>query len=190
MLCADRSEPTSCSRVATPQARERLGGEQQVGQGWRMLMSALAAGRGISLPSLSAAGAAFAARTTGAYARVRQQFGIPIGKFEGVQECLGRLAGTAYLLDEMLALEGADEKEALAAFDKAFWRHGGHSPKTLFRALGRSWTMGMFAPAPDAGKAARHYRQLGRELRADRGSGAAHAWRLAQAKGDAVRPAR
>ena len=64
-----------------------------------MLMTALAAGRGISLPSLSAAGAAYAARTTGAYARIREQFGISIGKFEGIEEPLARIAGTAYLLD-------------------------------------------------------------------------------------------
>lgn len=76
-----------------------IGGKERVGQGWKMLMSALAAGRGISLPSLSAASAALAAHTTGAYARVRQQFGISIGKFEGVQEKLGRIAATAYLLD-------------------------------------------------------------------------------------------
>ena len=62
-------------------------------------MSALAAGRGISLPSLSAAGAAFAAHTTGAYARIREQFHQPIGRFEAIQERLGRMAATAYLLD-------------------------------------------------------------------------------------------
>jgi acyl-CoA dehydrogenase len=76
-----------------------IGGAARAGQGWKMLMAALAAGRGISLPSQSAAGAAYAARTAGAYARIREQFGIPIGKFEGIQEALGRLAGTAYLLD-------------------------------------------------------------------------------------------
>ena len=76
-----------------------LGGPERIGQGWMMLNAALAAGRGISLPSLSAAGAALAARTTGAYARVRQQFRIPIGEFEGVQERLARIAANAYLLD-------------------------------------------------------------------------------------------
>ena len=76
-----------------------IGGQPQIGQGWKMLMSALAAGRGISLPSLSAAGAAFCARTTGAYARIREQFGIPIANFEGVEAPLGRIAGTAYLID-------------------------------------------------------------------------------------------
>jgi len=76
-----------------------IGGAERVGQGWKMLMAALAAGRGISLPSQSAAGIAYAARTSGAYARVREQFHVPIGKFEGIQEALGRLAGAAYLID-------------------------------------------------------------------------------------------
>ena len=70
-----------------------IGGVEQVGKGWKMLMSALAAGRGISLPSLSAAGAAFTAKVTGEYARVREQFHVPIAKFEAIQERLGRLAG-------------------------------------------------------------------------------------------------
>ncbi len=76
-----------------------IGGQERLGQGWKMLMTALAAGRGISLPSQSAAGAAYAARTTGAYARIREQFGISISKFEGIEEPLARIAGTAYLLD-------------------------------------------------------------------------------------------
>jgi acyl-CoA dehydrogenase len=76
-----------------------IGGVDQVGNGWKMLMTALAAGRGISLPSLSAAGAAFTAHVTGAYARIREQFHVPIAKFEAIEERLGRIAATAYLLD-------------------------------------------------------------------------------------------
>src|SRR5215831_13606732 len=76
-----------------------IGGVPQAGKGWKMLMSALAAGRGISLPSLSAAGAAFVAHTTGAYARIREQFHVPIGRFQAIQERLGRIAATAYVLD-------------------------------------------------------------------------------------------
>src|ERR1700689_5966679 len=49
--------------------------------------------------SSAARGAAFAARTPGAYARIREQFNVPIGKFEGIEEPLARIAGTAYLLD-------------------------------------------------------------------------------------------
>ena len=76
-----------------------IGGPAQAGKGWKMLMSALAAGRGISLPSLSAAGAAYCAHTTGAYSRIREQFHLPIGKFEAIQERLGRMAAAAYLID-------------------------------------------------------------------------------------------
>lgn len=233
-----------------------IGGPDYAGKGWMMLMSALAAGRGISLPSLSSAAASMSAHSTGAYARIREQFGIPVGKFEGVQRRLGRLAANAYaldaarhltcagldqgrklavisgimksnatyrmreavddamdvhagkavidgpnnylgnfhkavpvgitveganiltrnmiifgqgairchphLLDEILALDKEDDDEALDAFDKAFWAHVGHSTKTFFRALGRSWTAGVFAPAPKAGKATGLYRQMSR----------------------------
>ncbi|UTW13188.1 acyl-CoA dehydrogenase [Marinobacterium rhizophilum] len=76
-----------------------LGGQACVGQGWKMLMSALATGRSISLPSLSVGAGKLAARTTGAYARVRYQFGVPVGHFEGVQEALGRMASSLYLID-------------------------------------------------------------------------------------------
>ncbi|HUO22205.1 MAG TPA: acyl-CoA dehydrogenase [Caulobacteraceae bacterium] len=76
-----------------------IGGQAQIGQGWRMLTSALAEGRGISLPSLSAAGLAVSARTAGAYARVREQFGLPIARFEGVAAALGRIAANAYVID-------------------------------------------------------------------------------------------
>jgi acyl-CoA dehydrogenase len=233
-----------------------IGGQERLGQGWKMLMTALAAGRGISLPSLSAAGAAYAARTSGAYARIREQFGISISKFEGIEEPLARIAATAYLLDaarrltcaalneghhpavisgimklhatermriaiddamdihggkavidgpqnylgglyrsvpvgitveganiltrnlivfgqgairahpyllqEMNALSETDREKGLTAFDTAFWKHVGHSFATMFRAWGRSWTGGLFAPAPDAGEATEFYRQLSR----------------------------
>ncbi len=76
-----------------------IGGQKQVGTGWKMLMTALSAGRAVSLPSLSTGAAKLAARTTGAYARVREQFNVPIGKFEGVQEALARIAGQAYLIE-------------------------------------------------------------------------------------------
>lgn len=233
-----------------------IGGRERIGQGWKMLMTALAAGRGISLPSQSAAGAAYCARTTGAYARIREQFHVPIGKFEGIEEPLARLAGTAYqldaarrltcaalnqgihpavisgimklhaterlriavddamdvhggkaiidgpqnymgslyrsvpvaitveganiltrnlivfgqgsvrahpyLLEEMNAIGDPDRKKGLDAFDKAFWKHVGHAITNVFRAWGRSWTRGAFAPAPDAGAATGYYRQLSR----------------------------
>ncbi|MBM3354573.1 MAG: acyl-CoA dehydrogenase, partial [Betaproteobacteria bacterium] len=69
-----------------------IGGKDYAGKGWMMLMGCLAAGRSISLPTSSAGGAKGLARVTGAYARVRSQFKTPIGKLEGVEEALGRIA--------------------------------------------------------------------------------------------------
>ncbi len=76
-----------------------IGGRGGVGQGWKMLMECLAAGRGISLPASATAGAKMAARLSGAYAAVRKQFGIEIGKFEGIEEAMARVGGKAYILE-------------------------------------------------------------------------------------------
>ncbi len=76
-----------------------IGGREYAGKGWMMLMNSLAAGRSISLPASSAGGAKALARTTGAYARVRSQFKTPIGKLEGVEEALGRIAANAYMME-------------------------------------------------------------------------------------------
>jgi acyl-CoA dehydrogenase len=76
-----------------------IGGREFAGQGWRMLMECLAAGRSISLPSSSAGAAKLAMRTTSAYSRVRSQFKISIGKFEGIEEALARMAGNTYAID-------------------------------------------------------------------------------------------
>ena len=234
-----------------------IGGVDQVGKGWKMLMSALAAGRGISLPSLSAAGAAFTAHTSPAPMRASASSSTCRSRsFEAIQERLGRMAATAYLLDaarrmtcaalddghhpavvtaimkaqatdrmrvsvndamdvhggkgiiegplnylgslyrgvpigitveganivtrsliqfgqgairshpyllkEMMALQDPDRARGLDAFDQAFWGHVGHSIANAFRAWGRAWTGGLFAPAPDAGAARPFYRQLSR----------------------------
>lgn len=233
-----------------------IGGGDRVGQGWKMLMTALAAGRGISLPALSGAAAAFSALTTGAYSRVRSQFNVPIGKFEGVQERLARIAGNAYLVDgarrltcagldlgkhpsvisallksgatermrvvvndamdvhggkaiiegprnymgaqyravpvgitveganiltrslmvfgqgairahpymlrEILALGDANAERGLAQFDEVFWTHVGHAVRNGIRSFARSWTDGATSPVPQAGRASRFYRQMGR----------------------------
>jgi acyl-CoA dehydrogenase len=76
-----------------------IGGPKMAGQGWRMLMECLAAGRSISLPSSNVGMAKLAVRGTGAYSRVRQQFKTPIGKFEGIEEALARMGGNLYLMD-------------------------------------------------------------------------------------------
>ena len=76
-----------------------IGGRDYAGKGWMMLMGCLAAGRAISLPTSSTGGVKALARFTGAYARVRSQFKTPIGKLEGVEEALGRIAANCYVMD-------------------------------------------------------------------------------------------
>jgi len=76
-----------------------IGGRAQVGNGWRMLMECLAAGRAISLPSSNVGIAKLAVRGTGAYAAARRQFRTSIGRFEGIQEALGRMGGNLYVMD-------------------------------------------------------------------------------------------
>jgi acyl-CoA dehydrogenase len=80
-------------------ADQIIGGHAWAGRGWRMLMEALSAGRSISLPGQSVGGAKAVTRAVGAYAAVRRQFGVPIGRFEGIEEALARLGGLSYLME-------------------------------------------------------------------------------------------
>ena len=87
-----------------------IGGVEMAGQGWRMLMDCLSAGRAISLPSGAIGSAKAACFATGAYARVRRQFNMPIGFFEGIQEPLAKIASLAYRSDAacLLTLSAID----------------------------------------------------------------------------------
>jgi acyl-CoA dehydrogenase len=76
-----------------------IGGVERAGQGWRMLMEQLAAGRGISLPSEAQGGAQAAIYATAAYGRIRRQFNLPIAKFEGVEEVIARMAAHTYIIN-------------------------------------------------------------------------------------------
>ncbi len=78
-----------------------IGEEAGFGEGWRMLSECLAIGRSITLPSTASGGAKIGAVTTGAYARIRKQFGLSIGRFEGVEEALARIAGKAYAISAL-----------------------------------------------------------------------------------------
>src|SRR5688572_7265260 len=100
-----------------------IGGQKQVGHGWKMLVECLAAGRSISLPSMSMAAGKLGSRATGAYARVRSQFKLPIGKFEGVEEPLARIGGSTYLMDAtrrltMAALDMGEKPSVISAICK------------------------------------------------------------------------
>jgi acyl-CoA dehydrogenase len=76
-----------------------IGGMKMAGKGWRMLVEQLSVGRCISLPANATGGAMTAVWTTGAYARIRKQFGLPVGKFEGVEQVIARIVGNTYIID-------------------------------------------------------------------------------------------
>ena len=100
-----------------------IGGQERLGQGWRMLMQSLAAGRAISLPSLGVAGGKMASMLTGAYARIRTQFDVPIGYFGGVEEPLSRIGGRTYRMDAarvltLIALDQGEKPGVLSAINK------------------------------------------------------------------------
>jgi acyl-CoA dehydrogenase len=76
-----------------------IGGFTMAGQGWRMLVEQLSVGRCISLPSNATGGAQAAVYASAAYARIRRQFNMPIGRFEGIQQVLARMAARTYIID-------------------------------------------------------------------------------------------
>jgi acyl-CoA dehydrogenase len=76
-----------------------IGGFSMAGQGWRMLVEQLSVGRCISLPSNATGGAQAAVYASAAYARIRRQFNMPIGRFEGVEQVLARMAARTYIMD-------------------------------------------------------------------------------------------
>jgi len=84
-----------------------IGGATMAGQGWRMLMECLSAGRSISLPSSSAAGIKTMLRFSSAYGRIRKQFGLPIARMEGLEEPLARMVESAYVSEAARAVTAA-----------------------------------------------------------------------------------
>lgn len=101
--CMFQNGPTRGKDVFVPLSFI-IGGPKMAGQGWRMLVECLSVGRGITLPSNSAGGVKTAALATGAYARIRRQFKLPIGKLEGIEEPMARIGGNAYLMDAVTSL--------------------------------------------------------------------------------------
>lgn len=92
--------PTQGKDVVVP-IDSIIGGKDMAGKGWLMLMDCLGAGRGISLPAQSSGGSKLFARMVAAHATVRKQFGLSVGKFEGVEEPMARIGGFSYLLEAM-----------------------------------------------------------------------------------------
>lgn len=102
-----------------------IGGAEKAGEGWRMLMEQLAGGRAISLPAGAVGGARVVAAMTAAYSMVRQQFGLPIGRMEGVEDKVGRAAALAYLMEASRiyacsALDAGAQPPVVSAVLKAY----------------------------------------------------------------------
>ena len=115
-----------------------IGGEEGIGNGWRMLVESLAAGRSISLPSMSVGAAQLATRVSGAYATIREQFDTPIGRFEGVEELLARIVGYTYMMDATrrvtsAAIDQGEKPSVLSGTVKAYLTEG--MRKTLNDAM-------------------------------------------------------
>ncbi len=111
--------------VFVPLDEAVIGGRAQIGNGWRMLMESLAAGRSISLPALSIGAAQLCTRICGAYATVREQFDTPIGRFEGIEEPLARIAGLTYVMTAARtltcgALDAGEKPAVLGNICKAY----------------------------------------------------------------------
>ncbi|HEU4615359.1 MAG TPA: acyl-CoA dehydrogenase [Kofleriaceae bacterium] len=124
MSMAFQNGPTRGTDVFVP-LDQIIGGREMAGQGWRMLMESLAAGRSLSLPADAVGGAQLATRIIGAYASVREQFGLPIGRFEGVEAPLGRIAGTMYWMNAVREVTAgavdAGERPALISAIAKHW---------------------------------------------------------------------
>jgi acyl-CoA dehydrogenase len=114
-----------------------IGGPERAGQGWRMLMECLGVGRAVSLPALSTAAGKLACRATGAYARIRRQFKLPIGQLEGVEELLARMAGITWQMEAARVM-------TCAAVDR------GEKPSVLSAIVKQSLTEGMRQVVNDA----------------------------------------
>ncbi len=84
-----------------------IGGFAMAGQGWRMLVEQLSVGRCISIPSSATGSALAGVFASGAYARLRRQFGTPIGRFEGIEQVLARMTGQAYIMDAARSVTAA-----------------------------------------------------------------------------------
>jgi acyl-CoA dehydrogenase len=100
-----------------------IGGTKMAGKGWRMLVEQLSVGRCISLPANATGGAMTAVWTTGAYARIRKQFGLAVGKFEGVEQVIARIMGNTYIIDAARsvttgAIDGGEKPAVPAAILK------------------------------------------------------------------------
>ncbi|MEZ5976361.1 MAG: acyl-CoA dehydrogenase [Planctomycetota bacterium] len=106
-----------------------IGEQDGLGKGWRMLMDCLSAGRSISLPGLACGAGQNASLTVGAYGLLREQFGLPLHKFEGVATPMGRIAGMTWMMNAARELTASsvahgEKPSVISAIMKAYCTEG------------------------------------------------------------------
>lgn len=84
--------------------KDVIGEENGLGEGWKYLMEALAAGRGIALPAGACGSSKMLTNSVSGYTTVRKQFKVPISKFEGIKEKLSDMALKTFEIDSMVTL--------------------------------------------------------------------------------------
>ncbi|MCV6607270.1 MAG: acyl-CoA dehydrogenase [Campylobacterales bacterium] len=113
-----------------------IGAEAGIGQGWKMLMGSLSVGRGISLPSTSLGASKLATRVVAGYSVAREQFGLSIGKFEGIQEQIGKIVGLTYMqkASEKFVLDAIDSGEKPAVLNSVMKYHSTENSREVIKS--------------------------------------------------------
>lgn len=81
-----------------------IGGEKNAGQGWKMLMECLSAGRGISLPATANASSKVATFGIFNYIKVRKQFKLQLAEMEAIQEKFNKMVFNTWIIQSSVFL--------------------------------------------------------------------------------------
>ena len=81
-----------------------IGGQEKIGEGWKMLMDCLSAGRGISLPATANASSKVATFGIINYAKVRSQFNMPLSKMEAIKEKINTMVFNTWIIQSSIDL--------------------------------------------------------------------------------------
>ena len=81
-----------------------IGGEKNIGNGWKMLMECLSAGRGISLPATANASSKVASFGILNYIKVRDQFGIKLKDMEAIQDKVNKIVLNTWIIQSSVKM--------------------------------------------------------------------------------------
>ena len=81
-----------------------IGGEENIGNGWKMLMECLSAGRGVSLPATANASSKASSFGIYNYIKVRDQFKMPLAKMEAIQQKFNNMIYNTWIIQSSVSL--------------------------------------------------------------------------------------